>query len=137
MPVNFVLIQSYLGQVIIMMINTSVITPIAVEKSPKALDLVQPNKEMITEMEMIPIKNEILPMTFGKTKSLPCTSSGNPSVVIMKIFVIAKMEIRKAPVAKIENLNMFTVILSDSFLSNNNTSTVNEKPPSKALMNCI
>ena len=111
--------------------------PIVVENIPKPFDLVHPSKEIITVIEIIPVKKEIPPKTFGNTKSLLSTLNGNPSVVIIKILVIAKIETRNAPVAKIENRNIFRINLFDSFLSNNKIITVRENPHNKALINWV
>lgn len=111
--------------------------PIVVENNPNFFDLVQPSKDIIIVIDMIPMKKEVTPNTLGNFKSLLSTFKGNPSVVINKIFVIAKIDTRKAPVDIIENRKIFILILSESFFSNNNIKTVRENPPSKALINCV
>lgn len=119
------------------MISKKVITPIVVEKIPKPLDLVQPSNEIITVIEIMPIKNAMPPKTFGNIKSLLSTFKGNPSVVIIKRLVIAKMDTKNAPVANMENRNIFIMNLLESCLSNKMTNTVKENPHNRALINWV
>ena len=104
-----------------------------VENSPNFLDLVQPSKEIIIVIDMMPIKKEQTPKALGIFKSLLSTLKGKPSVVIIKIFDIAKTDTKKAPVDIIENRKIFMLILSESSFSNNNIKTVRENPHNKAL----
>jgi len=119
------------------MISINAIIPITVENIPKLLDLVQPTKAIMIAIETIPIKKEIIPKLLGNIRSLLSALKGNPSVVIIKTLVMAKIDTKNVPVAKIENRNIFVLILSEAFLSNNRTSTVSENPHSSALINCI
>jgi len=119
------------------MMSNKVMTPIVVENIPKLLDLVQPSREIMRAIEAIPMNKAIPPRTLGKIRSLLSTGKGNPSVVIMKILVMANIETRKAPVASMAKRNMFILILSESLLSKSKTNTVREKPQSNALINCV
>ena len=100
---------------------------------PKFLDFVQPEREISPIIDKIPIKKVIRPIILGTAKSEFATAIGYPSVVIIKILVIQKMQTKKLVAAIVANLNMLMINLSVALFSINIIIADNENPPNKAL----
>ncbi|WP_221392912.1 hypothetical protein [Dyadobacter sp. NIV53] len=84
---------------VIKRINTKVTIATTIENRFILFDLCQPDKNRIEIIDKIPVTNETSPTILGNTKSSPVTLNGKPGVVIIRIFVMAKMDTRKEAVA--------------------------------------
>lgn len=111
--------------------------PTKVVNLPTFFDLVQPDSDTIEITEIIPTRKAMMPATFGNVRSPSIIFNGYPSVVIIKILVIANIVTRKEPVARVANLKICDISLFEDLPSNNNTKTVRENPPKRALINSI
>lgn len=123
---------------IVTKIINRVITPITVVKIPVFLDLVQPDNEISIDSATKPIIKVVIPIILGSKKSFAVTfSKYPPSVVIIKIFVIAKTETRKQLadiVAVFSNQFVSLLLLSETIML---ATIAIEKPPNNALINMV
>ncbi len=72
---------------------------------PIVLDFVHPASAISVESATIPIKKVPPPMILNKLKSSLSIVKGYPSVVIISIFVIENIEMRKQLAAKVDVIN--------------------------------
>lgn len=73
---------------------------------PIRLDLVQPDNEIMVISEKMPKKKAMVPTSLGNIKSLSATLNGNPSVVMSKSLVMAKMVTRKKLPAEVATISI-------------------------------
>lgn len=93
-----------------------VITPTEVVNIPVFLDLVQPDRDIMTANEVIPKTKAIIPIFLENTKSAYSIDFGNSSLVNIEILVIANTVIKKQPEAIVVTLRMlFSSLLLESF----------------------
>jgi len=101
---------------------------------PIVFDWLHPESEIMISKEIIPIKNETIPTTFGNIKSLFKTSNGYPWVVFIMILVIENNDIKKKLAADVANNNiLFINFLLDSEISKLATIAI-EKPANNELI---
>ncbi|MEO9476489.1 MAG: hypothetical protein ABJG41_13185 [Cyclobacteriaceae bacterium] len=85
-------------------INAMTLTTVV--KIPVDLDFTQPDNPMMANSDKTPTKNPNTPMILGVFNWLWTTSLGKPSVVAIKIFVIAKTAVRNPEEEVVASLNM-------------------------------
>ena len=118
-----------------MSINVKI--PTTVVNLPILFDLVHPDKAIIVIKEIIPKKRAIPPAIDEKLNSASVTLRGNPSVVIIKIFVIANTDTKKKLAA---NTAAFMILLDKGVFDSETKKfaiTVMENPPNKELISII
>jgi len=103
-------------------------------KIPILLDFVQPDNAMTIDKEATPSRNVTIPRILGTRKVLSVTLTGNPVVVIIKIFVIANTVTRKQPEATVATFRMLFVRRLLDSLTIKLAVTAIEKPPNNELM---
>ena len=101
---------------------------------PIFFDLVHPDNAINIFKDTIPNSSENPPIFAGSNKSPFVILKGNPSVVIIKIFVKANTEIKKKLAAKTETFNIFLdkrVLVSET---KRFATIAIEKPPKSELI---
>ena len=104
---------------------------------PIFFDFVQPDKEIIVIKDITPKRSVTPPISDGTLKSPSVILRGNPSVVIIRIFVIANTETKKKLAAKTADFIIFLV--KRVFVSETKkfAITAMENPPNKELITII
>lgn len=104
----------------------------AVVKFFEFSDLTHPDKDKITTIDSIPITKEAMPAILGKVRLSPVILKGNPLLVIMRIFVMAKIDTKKEAVAVVAALNRYVIRVD--VVSPNEKIRDNENPANKELI---
>lgn len=115
-------------------INIRVMTLTIDVNIPIFFDLVHPDNAINIFKDTIPNSSENPPIFAGSNKSPFVILKGNPSVVIIKIFVKANTEIKKKLAAKTETFNIFLdkrVLVSET---KRFATIAIEKPPKSELI---
>lgn len=101
---------------------------------PIRFETVQPESAITVNMLIIPKYNPVTPMILGRIKSLWSIGTGYPSVVDIKILVIANTEIKEKQADRDENVNILLCHLECNSETTRLATMAIEKPPNKELI---